>query len=65
MPVDKSAPVDLVQCRSCGGAPDLRRSRAGKWYVRCKKCKDTNRTEECVSKLTICRVWNTRNKEAV
>lgn len=60
--IDKTPPVWLEKCRKCGGEAKLHHSRSGKWYVRCTWCKKENKTEESVSKLSICKVWNVRNK---
>ena len=65
MPLDKTPSVPLNRCRRCGGLAKLHHSRSGKWYVRCEdcaRCKDPNTTEESTSKLTVCKLWNVRNK---
>lgn len=61
MATDTTPPVELVRCSVCGGKAVLHHSRAGKWYVRCSKTKE-HRTEEIVSRLTVCKLWNVRNK---
>lgn len=60
--IDKLPPFALARCRRCGGLAKLHHSRSRKWYVRCTSCKAENQTEEVTSKLTICKVWNSRNK---
>lgn len=61
MAVDKTAPMELVRCKACGGRAALHHSRAGKWYVRCEKCKE-NKTEETISRRIVCQLWNKRNE---
>ena len=60
--IDKTPSVTLETCGKCGGEAKLHYSRARRWYVRCETCKAQNQTEESPSKLTICKVWNVRNK---
>lgn len=63
--INKLPPFALARCRRCGGLAKLHYSRSRKWYVRCEDCARTpnkNQTEEVTSKLTICKVWNSRNK---
>lgn len=64
--IDKNPPFELTRCRVCGGLARLHFSRTRRWYVRCEACARTpekNQTEEVTSKLTVCKLWNVRNKE--
>ena len=54
-------PVELVRCAKCGCLAKLHKSRSRKWYVRCSKEKE-HRTEEVVSRITVCKLWNVRNR---
>ena len=60
--INNLPPCALERCRHCGGLAKLHHSRSRRWYVRCTACKGKNQTEESPSKLTICKVWNVRNK---
>lgn len=56
------SPIPLLCCRLCGHDAELHHARSGKWYIKCKFRKCGIKTEESSSKLSICKVWNVRNK---
>lgn len=63
MPAHES-PIELSSCKLCGRPAELHRARSGKWYVKCSKKKCGLATEESVSKLTICKAWNLRQRQS-
>lgn len=60
---DYEAPIELAPCRTCGHKAKLHRTRNGRWYVACDKKNCKNRTEDVISKRTVCQVWNVRQEK--
>ena len=54
--IDRTPPVGLVPCRSCGGLPRMHFGKDGRWYLDCAQI--CWRTPRSAGKLEACMEWN-------